>query len=108
MFSGLYTWMLLVYIGVIYVVSTLIVCNCDPKLMRSVQALQLTAQYVNSCTEVLETKCGKVREALDCFQREEDILDLQLNKLRYNLMHGYDYFLYILFNLERAVLFVCL
>jgi len=56
--------------------------NCDPKILNAMKALQLSAQYINNCSEVLQGKKEKVEDAMKCFRKEEELLDRELRRRR--------------------------
>lgn len=58
--------------------------SCDPKLSNALKALQLSAQYISDCSEVLHSKQEMIADALKCFKKEEELLDRELLRRRYD------------------------
>lgn len=54
----------------------------DPRLMRALVLGQYSCQYMQACRVFLDEKCNSVERALDVFEEEEELLDLQISKLR--------------------------
>jgi hypothetical protein len=56
--------------------------DAEPGLLKGLQLAQFTVQYLLCSQDVMKDKQNVIHDALKTFQKEEDILDLKIAKLR--------------------------
>ncbi len=56
--------------------------DAEPVILKGLQLTQFTAQYLLCSKEVMKEKSNMIHDALKTFQKEEDLLDLKIAKLK--------------------------
>ena len=56
--------------------------DVDPRLLHAIQLSQYSTQHLIGCQALLNQRKGVIGEAYQCFEREEEDLDMQIAKLR--------------------------
>lgn len=61
---------------------SLVIIDADPRLYHTLQLAQYSTQYLLACQEMLRDRTELIQKALNCFDKEEQELDVQLAKMR--------------------------